>query len=382
LYVVGGSNIPVGVINSITNITAGIVNESNSQIDMTSSAEESKVVMLSSIQGMTKFDNYDPLGKNHLKSKQHNPDYDYLKTLIYRYISFLQHAFNPENGRFRNFMSFSRQWLEQVGSEDSHGRALWSLGKAVAYLTNSGQVAISTRIFNQALQAALQFNPPRSIAYTLMGINAYLEKFTGDYEVRRYQKILAERLLQSFNEHMTKDWPWIEPVLSYGNGRMAHALLLSGKGMQCNEMIDVGIQTLSWLLEVQTENNHFVPIGCQGWYQKGGAKARFDQQPIEAHAMIDACIEAYHITGEKCWLNSATLCFSWFLGNNDCQVSLYDPVTGGCRDGLTANGANQNEGAESTLAWLLSLIRMQELNSNGTLKQSFSHIQLTSMEVR
>ncbi len=322
------------------------------------------------------------MAKNHLKSKQHNPDYDYLKALIYRYISFLQHAFNAENRRFRNFMTFSRQWLEQVGSEDSHGRALWSLGKAVAYLTNPGQIAISTSLFNQALQAALQFNSSRPIAYTLLGISAYLEKFTGDNEVRRCRKILAERLLLQFNNQATKDWPWIEPVLSYGNGRIAQAILLSGKGIQCNEMIEVGIRSLSWLLVVQIENNHFVPIGCQGWYQKGGAKARFDQQPIEAHAMIDACIEAYHITGEKSWLNSAALCFSWFLGNNDCQVSLYDPVTGGCRDGLTANGANQNEGAESTLAWLLSLIRMQELHSNGTLKQSFSNTQLTSMEVR
>ena len=315
------------------------------------------------------------MGQNYLNT---NADNSYFEALSCRYISFLQDAFNQQNGRFRNFMTFSRQWLEDAGSEDSHGRALWSLGKAVSYLDNPGQLAMSTTLFNQALKTTLLFEAPRATAFSLIGIHAYLEKFSGDYEVRRIRGILAERLLQQFKDNATKDWPWLEPILSYDNGKISQALLLSGQGMQSQEMIAVGLQSLSWLLSIQTENDHFVPIGCQGWYHKGGDKARFDQQPLEAHSMIDACIEAYNISFDKSWITHATQCFNWFLGQNDLNMSLYDPKTGGCRDGLMADGINQNEGAESTLAWLLSLITLQKLHADEVLKQSSSETSLVS----
>jgi glycosyltransferase involved in cell wall biosynthesis len=315
------------------------------------------------------------MGQNYLNTDANNC---YFEALSCRYISFLQHAFNKKNGRFRNFMTFSRQWTEEAGSEDSHGRALWSLGKAVSYLDNAGQLAMSTTLFSQALITAERFNSPRAIAFSLIGIHAYLEKFSGDYEVRRIRKFLAERLLQQFKRNATQDWPWLEPVLSYDNGKISQALLLSGQWIQSQEMIDVGLQSLSWLLSTQTENDHFVPIGCQGWYKKDGDKARFDQQPIEAHSMIDACIEAYNITRDKSWITHATQCFNWFLGQNDLNMSLYDPKTGGCRDGLMADGINQNEGAESTLAWLLSLITLQKLHADEILKQPSSETQLVA----
>ncbi len=288
------------------------------------------------------------------------------------YLSFLLYAFNKETGRFYDFMTYAKQWTEEVGSEDAHGRMLWGLGKAVAFLDNPGQLAISSTLFNQALKAVEHFYAPRAIAFALVGIHAYLEKFSGDSEVRRVREILAFRLFSQFENNATESWPWPENILSYANGQLPHALLLSGQWMQRSDMTDMGLKSLKWLLSIQTEEGHFVPIGCNGWYEKGGAKARFDQQPIEANAMIEVCIEAFNVTRDKTWLDNAVMCFNWFLGHNDLNMPLYDPKTGGCRDGLRADGINQNEGAESTLAWLLSLMTLQKLYADEILKQSSS----------
>ncbi len=288
------------------------------------------------------------------------------------YLGFLLYAYNEENGRFRNFMNYSRQWTEEIGSEDSHGRSLWSLGKAVAFLQNTGHLAISTTLFKKALRVAENFHSPRAVAFSLVGIHAYLDKFSGDSDVCRIREILADRLFSQFESNGTDDWPWLENALNYANGKLPLALLLSGHRMQRSDMTDMGLKSLRWLIDIQTEDGHFVPVGSNGWYEKGGAKARFDQQPIEANAMIEACVEAFNITRDKSWFDSAVMCFNWFLGHNDLNLPLYDPKTGGCRDGLMADGINQNEGAESSLAWLLSLMTLQKLYADEVLKQPLS----------
>ena len=293
-------------------------------------------------------------------------------SLSSQYLSFLLHSFNVEKGRFRNFMTYERQWTEEVGSEDAHGRALWGIGKAVAFLDNSGQMAMSMTLFNKAMKAVEHFESPRAIAFALVGIHAYLHKFSGDSEVRRVREIIANRLFDQFKNNATEGWPWLENALNYANGKLPHALLLSGQWMQRGDMVDMGLRSLKWLLSVQTEDNHFVPVGNSGWYEKGGTKARFDQQPIEANAMIETCVEAYNITRDKTWFDNAVMCFNWFLGHNDLNMPLYDPKTGGCRDGLMADGINQNEGAESTLAWLLSLMTLQKLYADEILRQPSS----------
>jgi len=291
-------------------------------------------------------------------------------SLTNQYLSFLLYAFNDETGRFRNFMSFSRQWMEDLGSEDSHGRALWGLGKAVAVLENPGQLALTTTLFNRALKAAEHFVSPRAIAFTLVGMHAYLSKFSGDSEVRRIREFLANKLFNKFKNNAKKDWPWAEDSLTYANGKLPHALLLCGQWLERSDMTDMGLRSLKWLLTLQTEEGHFVPIGSNGWYEKGGSRARFDQQPIDSNSMIEACVEAFNITRDKTWISSAVMCFNWFLGQNDLNMPLYDAKTGGCRDGLEADGINQNEGAESTLAWLLSLMTLQKLYADEILKQS------------
>ena len=296
-----------------------------------------------------------------------------LESLSGHYLGFLLYAYNEENGRFRNFMTYSRQWMEEIGSEDAHGRALWCLGKAVLFLQDSGHIAMSTNLFNKSLRAAENFHSPRAIAFSLVGIHAYLEKFSGDSDVRRIREILAGRLINQYKGNSSDDWPWFENALNYANGKLPHAVLLSGHLTQCSNTINMGLKSLKWLVEIQKEDNHFAPIGNNGWYEQNGLKSRFDQQPIEANAMIEACVEAFNITRDPAWYDNAVMCFNWFLGHNDLNLPLYDPKTGGCRDGLMADGINQNEGAESSLAWLLSLMTLQKLYADEILNQPLLH---------
>lgn len=292
-----------------------------------------------------------------------------LEELNEKYLGFLLYAFNEEKGRFRNFMNYSRQWMEDTGSEDSHGRALWCLGKSVECLQNPSHLAICTTLFNKALRAVEQFESPRAITFALVGMHAYLHKFSGDSDVRRILTIQSNKIFNQFKNYGTDEWPWLENSLHYANAKIPHSLLLSGHLMQQNDMIKMALHSLKWLLAIQTEEMHFSPIGNYGWYVQGGPKARFDQQPIEAHAMVEACVDAFRITRDKYWLDNAEMCFNWFLGNNDLNLPLYDSKTGGCRDGLMADGINQNEGAESSLAWLLSLLTMQMIHSEEILNQ-------------
>jgi len=274
------------------------------------------------------------------------------------YLSFLDHGFNAQTGRFRNFMSYDRRWLEETGSEDSHGRALWGLGKAIVLGRDKGQVNLALDLFLRALDAVEHFIYPRAMAFAIIGMHAYLSRFSSDSRMNRMYKQLADRLMAGFRNSATEDWPWCEDMLSYDNARLPQALLLSGQRLADREMLDMGLRALEWLHHVQTDetDRHFVAIGNQGWFTRDGEKARFDQQPIEAAAMVDACIEAFNHTRDEQWIANAYRCLNWFQGENDLGIPLYDHATGGCRDGLEAHGANENQGAESSLCWLMALL--------------------------
>jgi glycosyltransferase involved in cell wall biosynthesis len=279
--------------------------------------------------------------------------------LCIRYLSFLQYAYNEENGRFRNFMGFDRQWMEEKGSEDSHGRTLWGLGMAVALGKDEGQIATAMTLFRKSLAIVESFTHARSWAFALVGIHAYLRRFSGDTQARKTRAVLAGRLYECFKENATDDWPWLEDTVTYANAKLPHALLLSGQWMQRNDMVEMGLASLDWLAKIQTsEEGCFSPVGNNGWYTRGKTKAIFDQQPIEAHSMIEACIEAHNITRDEKWLNVMNQCFNWFIGQNSLKVFLYNFSTGGGRDAIRPNGANENQGAESSLAWLLSLMNI------------------------
>ena len=281
-----------------------------------------------------------------------------LSDLAAIYLSFLGHAFNGQTGRFRNFMSYDCRWLEETGSEDSHGRAVWGLGVTVALGRDKGQVVYAADLFHRALDALEHFTHPRTIAFAIIGIHAYLCRYSGDSRAKRMRKILSDRLMQQFSDVATEEWPWCENTLTYDNARLPQALLLSGQWLPDREMQAMGLRALDWLKQVQTDEkgSHFSAIGNHGWFSKGGSKARFDQQPIEAAAMVDACIEAFNCTRDEEWSAYAYRCLNWYRGENDLGVPLCDYATGGCRDGLEAQGANENQGAESTLSWLMALL--------------------------
>jgi glycosyltransferase involved in cell wall biosynthesis len=279
--------------------------------------------------------------------------------LAHRYLSFLQQAFNEQNGRFRNFMSYERRWQEEEGSEDSHGRAMWALGQTVRDSSLHGMAAAAMALFERALPRAVELTWPRACAYALLGIEAYLSRFSGATEVRRAQALLAERLYDSFAAHAAPDWPWPESQLTYANGLLPHALIQAGARLGRDDMKTAGLDALTWLIDIQTDpKGHFVPVGNRGWFNRKGVQARFDQQPIEVQHTADAALEAFRVTGDHHWLDEARRCFEWFLGRNDLGQPVCDHATGGCRDGLQPEGLNQNQGAESTLAWLHCLLAM------------------------
>ncbi|MBI1336710.1 MAG: glycosyltransferase [Phycisphaera sp.] len=279
------------------------------------------------------------------------------------YLSFLHHAFNRENKRFRNFMSFDRQWLEEVGSDDVHGRAVWSLGIAVALAPNKSVLSFATRLFNEALLRAEELTYPRSWAFSLVGIHAYLQRFGGDTRARRVRTVLAQRLFDRFRANASEDWPWCEDVVTYDNAKLPHALILAGQWIPDNAMLEQGLKSLDWLLRLQLLPDKTVSlIGNQGWIKRNGERARFDQQPIEAMAIIEACAEAYRSTQDRLWIERAHQTLGFFTGANDTHSVLYDYHTGGCCDGLHADGPNHNQGAESTLAWLISLLTVMWLD--------------------
>ena len=286
---------------------------------------------------------------------------DIVLPLVNTYLSFLHYAFNPETKRFRNFMSYDRKWLEAVGAEDVQGRAIWALGKTVALAPNNAVLSFASRLFNEAVAGAEALRSPRAWAFALVGIHAYLERFGGDAFARRARAELARRLFDLFRENACEDWPWCENIVTYVNAKLPHALILSGQWLFDRAMIEQGLRSLEWLVRLQGADDGVVSlIGNQGWLQRDGARARFDQQPIEAMALVEACAEAWRCTQDETWLERARQCLGWFLGSNDTQSTLYDFSTGGCRDGLHPDGPNLNEGAESTLAWLLALLTYRE----------------------
>jgi glycosyltransferase involved in cell wall biosynthesis len=288
-----------------------------------------------------------------------------LLSLAAIYLSFLQHAYNPETGRFRNFMSYDRRWQEEVGSEDSHGRALWALGFAVADAPTVAMRAAALDLFDQGLRATEHFTSPRALAFTIVGIHAYLRRYSGDSDARRIREQLAESLYTMFRQNISDDWVWPEDKVTYANGKLPHALLLAGQWTERPEMVELGLRSLDWLLEIKTTPEGVVsPVGNDGWYERSGARAVYDQQPLEIHALLEACLEAYHVTSDERWVARARRCFDWFLGKNPLKRVLYDYETGGCRDGLQPSGVNENQGAESTLAWLLSLLAIRSLEAD------------------
>jgi glycosyltransferase involved in cell wall biosynthesis len=280
------------------------------------------------------------------------------------YAAFLNHAFDRQRGRFHNFMSFDRRWLDKIGSEDCQGQSLWALGLCVAQAGQGSFQRLAAELFEQALPVAAEFTSPRAWAFTLIGIDEYLQRLSGDRRANQIREALTAKLMQRYADAATDEWQWFEEVVSYANAKLPHAMILSGRCMNNDAMVELGLKTLRWLVKIQTSDaGSFRPVGSNGFYPRGKERALFDQQPIEAQATVSACIEAYQATNDMFWVTEARRAFEWFLGRNDLGLALYDAGTGGCRDGLHVDRLSQNQGAESTLAFLLALAEKQALQN-------------------
>jgi hypothetical protein len=294
---------------------------------------------------------------------QHDSEAQRLEELLSRYLAFLWYAYNPVLKRFRNFLGYDRRWLEDKGSDDSQGRAIWALGEAVEHihLLDFSDVAFS--LFQNGLPAVLDISSPRAWAFTLLGIHPYLQRFPNDRAVRLVGLTFAERLAALYRRNSATNWPWFEEAVAYSNARLPQALLVASQLTGREEYGRIGFESLEWLVNLQTsEEGHFMPVGSNGFYRRGGERALFDQQPVEAGGMVSACLEAYSISQDAFWLEEARRAYSWFFGANIVGLPLYDPGTGGCHDGLQPDRLNRNQGAESTLSLLRAWSEMRSMD--------------------
>jgi hypothetical protein len=281
--------------------------------------------------------------------------------LTARFASFIQHAWNPRTGRFRNFMGFNRVWLEEQGSEDSHGRTLWALGECARSDISASRRRWATALFREAFAATEGFSSPRAWAFTLLGLDAYCAVMPGDVRASNTRRLLADRLAGLLSVVGRTDWMWFETGLSYDNARLPQALLVTGAALGVSSFIEAGLRSLRWLMAVQTSPaGMFRPVGSEGFGDQLMRPRPFDQQPLEATATIAACLAAWRADGDPRWKTDGDRAFAWFLGDNDLGAPLVDPDTGSCRDGLHHDRANENRGGESAVSYLLGLLEIRQ----------------------
>ena len=271
---------------------------------------------------------------------------------------------------FRNFLGYNRSWTEESGSEESNARVLFTLGYIVKNPPFESYLSLSKTLFEECIRSTIKYKSPRAYARIIIGCILYLSKFSGVRDIKKICRIFVDRLLELYKNNSEPKWKWYENVVTYSNGRLPQSMLMAGEFFNNKECIDIGLESLTWLFNVQYDKtNHLLSlIGNNGWLKKGQPKAKYDQQPVEIPSLIDACYQAYKITNDEAWIRKAGLAFSWFLGINDRGATLYDYATGGCYDGLSESVINKNMGAESTLSWLISLHRMIQIRRDLMVK--------------
>lgn len=279
-----------------------------------------------------------------------------------RFAGFIAHAWNPDNGRFRNFMGYDRRWLEDLGSEDSHGRTLWALGQCARNDRSSSRQTWASSLFRLAYPAIQNFRSPRAWAFALLGLNPYCETAPADMQAKHLRIVLADRLMALLQAVESPGWVWFENGLSYDNARLPQALIETGLATGIALYTRAGLRTLRWLVRQQTTAaNLFRPVGTAGFGDWKKPPREFDQQPLEASATVSACLAAWHADGDGAWWTDATRAFAWFHGENDLALPLVDAETGSCRDGLHPDRANENRGGESVVSYLLALSEIRQI---------------------
>lgn len=275
------------------------------------------------------------------------------------YLAYIYYAQNSD-GTFRNFMAFNRNFLDDVGSEDAFGRAIWAIGYAVAHAPQDAYSRVAREIFVKAVPQFERLRSIRSVANTILGLCHYLNSQPKDDGLTELTQKLASRLYDEYEIHRHDDWHWYESLLAYDNALLPLAMMRAGVLLNDEALRHVGFESMAFLKKHTMEKGYLSIVGNAEWFRRNGIPSRFDQQPIDAMATVLLLQQAYRDTGISDHLEAMHTAFRWFLGENDVQMSLYDPETGGCCDGLQKDGVNRNQGAESTLAYLISHLAVQQ----------------------
>jgi len=296
--------------------------------------------------------------------------------LLDRYLAFVLHSQNSD-GSVKNLMNFDRTWRKNESGNDALGRVLWALGTVLAKPPSPAYLPIIKEYFENSA-VCVEKQSPRGMAYSILGMSDYLKLFHGTGDIKRQMEIAADSLVAQYEKNNFPDWQWFDGALTYDNAILPYALFVAAAALNENKYLDVAKKTCGFLLantftageKLQlnsarsaasaVKNDHFSFIGSEGWYKHGGTKAKFDQQPIEAASIVLMLMAAYDATQNNKYLILQRKAFEWFLGENDLHIPLYDFKTKGCSDGLMSDGVNPNQGAESTLSFLLSLLTIIE----------------------
>ncbi len=282
-----------------------------------------------------------------------------------RYLSFVHDAQLPD-GRFRNFMGYDRHWLDDGGGDDANGRAIWALGTTVAGAPLASWSELAARMLEPAMPPVAQMRYVRGLAVAALGLaRAYQAGGRRSSAQAAHLAAIGQHLGRALAANERPGWCWFESTMTYDNARLAEAALWIGNVLEDRATLDIGLRTLAFYEQITVENQTFVPIGNQGWYERGGSRTRYAQQPLEAAAMVDAEILAYEITGDRHHLAIAETAHAWFLGRNSRGLAMIDG--GGACDGLEIDGRNPNMGAESTLAYLQSALTLARARTQPAL---------------
>jgi len=275
------------------------------------------------------------------------------------YLSYIHYMQNSD-GTFRNFLSFNRQYLDEIGSEDSFGRTIWALGYLLGFAPNDAYYQTGKEVFFKATPNFEKLKSIRSIANTMIGVSHYLNAHPNDDAMIEQLRNMAKTLVVHYNENESADWKWFEPLLAYDNGILPLAMLHAAEILNDFEITAVALSSMGFLTRHTLKNNYLSVIGNEKWFKKDNERSMFAQQPIDAMASVLMYNQAYKLTNDLKYLNKLYISFLWFLGENDLRMSLYDFETHGCCDGFEKNGVNRNQGAESSLAYLISHITVQK----------------------
>ncbi|MFC1487890.1 glycosyltransferase [Thermoproteota archaeon] len=278
------------------------------------------------------------------------------------YLSFLYYM-QMKDGRLHNFLGYDRRFLDDVGSDDSLGRTLWACGYVINSNLDEEKKLLAKEVFDKALPHALTSTSPRTKAFAVLGLSQYQRTFSNDQTLSQRIIELIKQLLKLYTKSSSDEWRWFEAYLTYSNGRLPQALFEAYEHFKNENYLQVAKDSFDFILKVQMRNGIFSPIGNNGWYKKGGLKALYDQQSVEASCMAETALAAFRATHQSNFRTAAQTIFTWFLGKNTKGLRVYNPNTGSCYDGITPEGLNLNQGAEATVTYLLARLDLEMIRS-------------------